>query len=1489
MLSAPAASPLRLLTALFLILCPGLLHAVPRISEFMADNNTGLRDEDGEFRDWVEIENTGESPVALAGYSLTDDATRPRKWVFPAVTLEPNSRLVVFASGKNRTTPGANLHTNFQLDSDGEYLALFAPDGTTRLSEFAPAFPPQFPDQSYGLGRAGSSGTVNLTPGWTHPGNYASIYITGTRTSSERPGADNLDLAMAGSSTQVYMWFDFSSRLGQLPPGSTVTSATLAWRGVVSPSVIGTPAVPSALGIFTVPDDRKGVDTVATGTTGNELVNYYAANTPAASFNAVPGQSPQATWDIASLVQQWVNNPTAPRRGQLMILNSAHPMHMDWNVDATNNPQLTLNVTVQTDPNAPPALSFFPTPTPGQPNGAGNRAGPVIANFTKNPPQPVTGPLVITAELRPTNSPVAAGTVFYRRMFDAESQVPLKDDGTGGDATAGDGIWSATLPASAFSPGQMTRWRFVANDSAGSETREPPYPDPLNSHQYYGTVADDPRVQTKLPVIHWFTQNPAGAGTDAGSRGSVYYRGEFYDNVLFNIHGQSTRGFPKKSYNIDFNRTQRFRWSPDAPRVADIDLLTNWADKSKVRHVLAYEIMRESGVHAHFAFTVRVQQNGAFFSTADMVEDADEIYLRRAGLNEDGALYKAYSNNLTGSASTGFEKKTRKSENNSDLQGLINGLAQSGAALSNYVYDNIDIPKTVNLLAANSVIRNIDMHSKNWYAYRDTGRTDRWTMLPWDLDLSQGRVWNSQNTYFDNNLYVDGYVATGTSIRLPGVLFSLPETRAMIMRRIRTLIDRFLQSPDTPVAERYYERRLDEQLALIDSPDFAKSDAQLDFEKWGSWRHGNGGQLAYTDPDPSVESMARAVQRFRNEYLPGRRNYIYNTQIVGRGGEIPLPQTGGRPVQYTPLVRTGAPAKVLVPTNGNLGVTWIGIPSMEPFDTTSWRSGTTGVGYERGTGYETLIGTDVGEQMRVNNSVYVRVEFDVQNPSAIEILELRMKYDDGFIAFLNGAVVASANAPASPQWNSAATGLHEADAVTFDIYDITDKKLNLRQGRNVLAIHGLNDSVGSSDMIVLPELHAGALGPPVDGEPVITFASLDFSPVSGNQDEEFIELRNGNSIAVDVSRWKLTGAVEHTFEPGTVIPPGRSLYVSPNLVAFRNRAASPKGGEGRFVQGNYRGHLSSLGETLTLLDAKGAVNNTFTYEGRPTDAQLHLVISEIMYHPRGDGLAEYIELLNISRTKTLSLEGVRFTEGIEFNFTGSAVTSLAPGQRVLVVRDRAAFEAAYGTTLPVAGVFANGTALNNGGESIKLEDRENNTVRQFSYSNTAPWPLEPAGQGFSLVLKKPHTNPDHGRADSWRASVSVGGAAGTSDAASLPANPIADANGNGVADLIDYALGVAPGRQPVGVATEMRSYEVNGVPTLMPTLTYPVDLGADEASLRVLLSADLAAWVDGAEHLELVSVSRLGDGRALVTQRIKSDIGSQGRIFWRLQAETAAP
>src|SRR5687768_10149459 len=89
------------------------------ITEFLADNSGGLRDEDGDSPDWIEIYNSGVTSVNLAGWYLTDDTNELTKWSFPATNIGPSSFMVVFASGKDRRVSGAPLHTSFALDAGG--------------------------------------------------------------------------------------------------------------------------------------------------------------------------------------------------------------------------------------------------------------------------------------------------------------------------------------------------------------------------------------------------------------------------------------------------------------------------------------------------------------------------------------------------------------------------------------------------------------------------------------------------------------------------------------------------------------------------------------------------------------------------------------------------------------------------------------------------------------------------------------------------------------------------------------------------------------------------------------------------------------------------------------------------------------------------------------------------------------------------------------------------------------------------------------------------------------------------------------------------------------------------------------------------------------------------------------------------------------------------------------------------------------------------
>jgi hypothetical protein len=121
------------------------------INEFLASNTEGIVDQDGDRNDWIELKNTDAAPLDITGWHLTDESGNLAKWTLPATVLAPGAKLTIFASDKNRAVAGQELHTNFKLAIEGEYLALVAADGTTVVDSFAP-YPAQRDDVSYGVG-----------------------------------------------------------------------------------------------------------------------------------------------------------------------------------------------------------------------------------------------------------------------------------------------------------------------------------------------------------------------------------------------------------------------------------------------------------------------------------------------------------------------------------------------------------------------------------------------------------------------------------------------------------------------------------------------------------------------------------------------------------------------------------------------------------------------------------------------------------------------------------------------------------------------------------------------------------------------------------------------------------------------------------------------------------------------------------------------------------------------------------------------------------------------------------------------------------------------------------------------------------------------------------------------------------------------------------------------------------------------------------------
>jgi hypothetical protein len=393
--------------------------------------------------------------------------------------------------------------------------------------------------------------------------------------------------------------------------------------------------------------------------------------------------------------------------------------------------------------------------------------------------------------------------------------------------------------------------------------------------------------------------------------------------------------------------------------------------------------------------------------------------------------------------------------------------------------------------------------------------------------------------------------------------------------------------------------------------------------------------------------------------------------------------------------------------------------------------------------------------------------------------------------------------------------------------------------------------------------------------------------------------------SIVLSQFRAQGLYPQTDAPefsrfGGVVPAG-----------FRLRMTAPGGGTIYFTRdgsdpripataGSSGDGLSANAEPYTspvTLDSTGtvkarvldggewsALTETSFIVGTPADAG-NLVVSEIMYHPVGGTPHEYIEVMNISTTETVELTGVRFTAGISFEFPVGM--RLVSGERLLVVDNLSAFEAAYGAGHPVAGPYTG--QLDNGGEQLVLTAQDGAVIRDFRYGDDSPWPESADGAGDSLVLVAPAWNPDHSDPFSWRASVGPGGTPGTADDTQFEGSPNEDFDADGLVALIEYALGssdtlreaddfpsIATGQFPDG-AGGMQEY---------PTFTYRRNLAADDLVYQVEISADNETWSSAVEDVVFVSSRNVGGGVALVTYRSTSPIGARPHEFMRLRVTT---
>lgn len=420
--------------------------------------------------------------------------------------------------------------------------------------------------------------------------------------------------------------------------------------------------------------------------------------------------------------------------------------------------------------------------------------------------------------------------------------------------------------------------------------------------------------------------------------------------------------------------------------------------------------------------------------------------------------------------------------------------------------------------------------------------------------------------------------------------------------------------------------------------------------------------------------------------------------------------------------------RYFVPTNNNLGQQWTTLN----FDDRDWQSGELGIGYENNPAdYANLIRTRV-RPADINSSattLMTRIEFTIDDPSEIDRLVLRMKYDDGFVAYINGRPVANAGVGESVSWNEQSANHDDGSAVNFVDFDVSSVIDSLNVGRNVLAIQGVNQSTTSSDMLLLPELVS---------------RSIEFVPGG-------------------------TGTIYYTLDGSDPRLPGGT--VSPNAQRLNPGVDLQFSENTRIIARNFDDSNRGSQASIVGTDWSAPIQYNLVVQSP------QLVISELNYNPSAPSSAEaaavpgvgnddfeFIEVQNVGPTP-LSLAGIELSDGVQFDFTTGNISHLSPGQRAVVVRDEAAFIARYGNGLPVIGTY-NGN-LNNDGEDLDLISGTGEVIFSVSYADRDPWPQRADGVGGTLVLVAPFDTPRErqNKHYSWRGSTQAGGTPG---AAPLP-------------------------------------------------------------------------------------------------------------------------
>ena len=1468
--------------------------AQPTISEFLTENSSGITDQDGDHSDWIEIHNPSTDPVNLSGWSLTDEAGELRKWIFPDITLPAAGYLLIFASGKDRNNPAEELHTNFSLSSNGEYLALVAADGITVAKDFN--YGEQFEDVSFGTSIATTTEVVIgdrapakwLVPSapvieWTTSGFDDSPWASGSTGFGYDLNADydpyisksgNVQAQMSNLNGSLYLRIPFKI----VDPG-TIASMQLSMRF----------------------DDG-----FIAWINGQQIASSRAPLSPAWNSDAENFHA-----DTEAVIREQFNVP-AGIPALLAGDNILAIQGLNWGVDSSDFlilPELRAAIA---DPEAPGSQGYLLLPTPGTLNG-----------------ESVDG-FVSDTKFSMKRGHYDAGITVSITTETEEASIRYTTDGSAPDESTGT-LYDSPITLSAttilraiaykagYEPTNIdTQSYLFASDIKNQADMDR---DIVNNPEYAATIEED--LSGNLPVISlvledslFFGPNGTHTNYERSGRGaeipvSVEFfnpldpSDEFQIDAGIRIHGGNARSHPKKPFRLYFreeygDRRLKHPLFAGSPVESFDQLVLRGGGHDSWSLAAAFGRDQKTDLPPHgtlmrdqFLRMTEVQMgilsprgrythlyiNGSYWGLYDLHERANAAFFEsHLGGNEEDYDVLHHPTFFGEDYTVIDGNQSAWEEARAIVSGGIDSVSQYEAiqqyiGLDDYIDHLIVRMWSGDYDWCGPIFRsgtNVTVfNNKNWYAgRRSRGKPGTFRFFTWDAEMAMGihLMFNlNQANPPDQgvtNFDLAGANNAGSPVEFYDALRSYP---AFQLRFADRLHQHFFNGGIMSIESN--RARWDTMWTELRSPMVGES------SRWG-----DEGTLLST-PFTRNETWLNEVFWVRNTFIPGRTAAVLE-QFRSRGlypaTEAPVFNQHGGPVDvgfdlsmtadvseiyytidgsdpYLPptlesliLVDEVTSAQALIPSEANggnaLGTAWTNVGA--PANADQWTTGQTGIGYETsGTNYQPLINLDVTAMSAVNPSVFVRIPFAISEEvdiSEFSNLVLSMKYDDAFIAYLNGTRVASSsNAPTKVAWNSAATAIHaDTQAVIFQDFDISAFSDLLNEGNNMLAIQAINSSSTSSDLLCLPKIAA----------------------------TKTIEGGGASPTAI-----LYTGA----------FPLDQSSQVKARAFASQ------------------RNEWSALTEVTFLVGQLASANNLvvseFSYRPRPPAGQAESAVA-------GDRTDfEFIELKNISDS-VIDLVGTGFSQGIDFEFDlDSPLRTLEPGELVLLVENTEAMASRYGNSIreKIAGEFDNDSKFSNNGETITLTAASGEIIKSFVYSDELPWPTSADGDGFSLILTAPETNPDHSLPESWQSSEQVDGSPGgiirspgyaswisenfdpTSPDFEAISAPGSDPDSDAVINSMEYAFGTDPNNTESRPEIEALVVSVDGNDYL--AIRFLARANANDLEISGQISNDFTFWTT--TTIAFGAPDPSADGRQWMILRSSTPVPSASVQQIRLRVE----